>query len=192
MGKVREAVYSTLISFGVYDFPVRHLDLFAGSGSIGLESMSRGATHCTFCDLSPDCCSAISRNIGWCGFGDENNYRSQVVCADVLQLLRNPTSVGIPEGETFNVITMGPPYEEVVYGDLLEAVAGSPIIQDDTIVVVEYPVELWGDLPHVYTGERTTMVGVRNRKYGRTVIAMYICNPTGRIENAESRPEEFI
>jgi 16S rRNA (guanine966-N2)-methyltransferase len=66
------------------------------------------------------------------------------------------------------------------------------VIDDDTIVLMEYPVELWGDIPHVINGEKNTLIGIRNRKYGRTVIAMYICNPTGRIENAESRPEEFV
>lgn len=191
MGKVREAVYSTLISFGLYDYPVRHLDCFSGSGSVGLESMSRGAKHCTFCDLAEDCCAAISRNIPWCQF-DGADYDTRIVNADVLKLLREPVSVGIPEGEKFNIVTICPPYEEVTYADLLDATANSPLVQDDTIVLLEYPVELWGDLPHVYSGDSVTMIGIRNRKYGRTVIAMYICNPTGRIENAESRPEEFI
>jgi 16S rRNA (guanine966-N2)-methyltransferase len=191
MGKVREAVYSSLTSFGLYDYSVRHLDLFSGSGSVGLESLSRGAKHCTFCDLSPDCCAAIERNIGWCQF-DGDDHTTQVVLSDVLQLLRDPVGVGIPEGETFGIVTICPPYEEVVYGDLLEAVADSPVTTDDTIVLVEYPVELWGDIPHVFQGESTTMVGIRNRKYGRTVIAMYICNPSGKIENADSRPEEFV
>jgi 16S rRNA (guanine966-N2)-methyltransferase len=191
MGKVREAVYSTLISFGMYDYPVRHLDLFSGSGSVGLESMSRGAKHCTFCDLAEDCCAAISRNIPWCQF-DGPEYSTRIVNSDVLKLLREPVAVGIPEGELFNIVTICPPYEEVTYADLLDATANSPLVTDDTIVLIEYPVELWGDLPHVYSGDSVTMIGVRNRKYGRTVIAMYICNPTGRIENAESRPEEFI
>jgi 16S rRNA (guanine966-N2)-methyltransferase len=191
MGKVREAVYSSLTSFGLYDYSVRHLDLFSGSGSVGLESLSRGAKHCTFCDLSPDCCAAIERNIGWCQF-DGDDHTTQVVLSDVLQLLRDPVGAGIPEGETFGIVTICPPYEEVVYGDLLEAVADSPVTTDDTIVLVEYPVELWGDIPHVFQGESTTMVGIRNRKYGRTVIAMYICNPSGKIENADSRPEEFV
>mmetsp|Transcript_18264 Transcript_18264/g.41900 ORF Transcript_18264/g.41900 Transcript_18264/m.41900 type:complete len:346 (-) Transcript_18264:43-1080(-) len=191
MGKVREAVYSTLISFGVYDYPVRHLDLFSGSGSVGLESMSRGAKHCTFCDLAEDCCAAISRNIPWCQF-DGPEYSTRIVHADVLKLLREPVAVGIPEGETFNIVTICPPYEEVTYADLLDATANSPLVEEDTIVLLEYPVELWGDLPHVYSGDSVTMIGIRNRKYGRTVIAMYICNPTGRIELAESRPEEFI
>jgi 16S rRNA (guanine966-N2)-methyltransferase len=193
MGKVREAVYSTLTSFGLYDFPdVRHLDCFAGSGSVGLESLSRGARHCTFCDLSQDCCNAIERNIQWCQFDNGEDHTTQVVCSDVLQLLRDPVAVGIPEGETFGIVTICPPYEEVVYADLLDAVANSPAVTEDTIVLMEYPVELWGELPHVYSGETTTMIRIRNRKYGRTVIAMYICNPTGRIEDAESRPEEFV
>lgn len=193
MGKVREAVYSTLASFGLYNTNIRHLDLFAGSGSVGLESLSRGAGHCTFCDLSPDCCAAIQRNLEWCQFTSEE-YSSQVVCSDVLQLLRDPYGVGIPQGETFGIVTICPPYEEVVYADLLTAVANSPVAREDTVVLVEYPVELWGAIPHVFQGGENgvTMVGIRNRKYGRTVIAMYICNPTGRIENAESRPEEFI
>ena len=191
MGKVREAVYSTLISFGIYDYPVRHLDCFSGSGSVGLESMSRGAKHCTFVDLAEDCCEAISRNIPWCQF-DGPDYDTRIVNADVLKLLRDPVSVGIPEGELYNIVTICPPYEEVTYADLLDATANSPLVTEDTIVLLEYPVELWGDLPHVYSGDSVTMIGIRNRKYGRTVIAMYICNPTGRIELAESRPEEFI
>ena len=191
MGKVREAVYSTLTSFGLYDFPVRHLDLFAGSGSVGLESLSRGARHCTFCDLSADCCGAIERNIRWCQF-DNGDTTTQIVNSDVLQLLRHPDQVGIPEGETFGIITICPPYEEVVYADLMDAVCNSPVITDDTVVLMEYPIELLGDLPPVFGGEKNTLVGIRNRKYGRTVIAMYICNPSGRIDNAEARPMEFI
>lgn len=191
MGKVREAVYSTFTSFGLYDYSVRHLDLFAGSGSVGLESLSRGARHCTFCDLSEDCCGAIDRNIKWCQF-DGKDHTTQIVNSDVLQLLRNPTGVGIPEGETFGIITICPPYEEVVYADLLDAVCNSPVVTEDTIVLLEYPVELLGELPPVYGGDKNTMVGIRNRKYGRTIIAMYIINPTGRIENAEGRPMEFM
>ena len=41
------------------------------------------------------------------------------------------------------------------------------------------------------TNRGTVLVGIRNRKYGRTVLAMYIANPSGRVLNAESRPEEF-
>jgi len=194
MGKVREAVFSTLTSFGLYDSGIltRHLDIFAGSGSVGLESLSRGAKHCTFVDLSDDCCSAIDRNIKWCQF-DESPDQTQVVCADYLVALREPESVGIPTTSPFSIITLSPPYEEVTYAELLDAVVNSPLVGEDTIVVIEYPTEL-GTLPHAVaqTDGIGAMVGVRNRKYGRTVIAMYIVNPSGNLEVADSRPEEFV
>lgn len=192
MGKVREAVYSTFTSFGLYNDGVstRHLDIFSGSGSVGLESLSRGATHCTFVDFAEDCCNAVQRNAEWCGFGDKG--KTNIVRADYLQALRDPSSVGIPVGSTYNIVTLCPPYEEVVYADLIEAVANSVLVTEDTVVLIEYPVEL-GCLPHVITrDDGGALVGVRNRRYGRTVIALYVVNPTGRMEVAESRPEEFI
>lgn len=193
MGKVKEAVYSTFTAFGLYDegLATRHLDIFSGSGSVGLESLSRGATHCTFVDLSRDCCDTCQKNIELCSFGDEPEM-TRVINADAISALKYPNSVGIPIGFTYNIVTLCPPYEEIVYADLLEAVANSPCVTDDTVVLIEYPVEL-GSLPHVVRRQDGgALVGVRNRKYGRTVIAIYVVNPTGRLSNAaESRPEEF-
>jgi len=191
MSKVKEAIFSTLTSFGVYDPNVacRHLDIYSGSGSIGLESLSRGANSCTFVDLSSECCACIEENLELCKFQPD---QGRVVIADALQALREPQSVGIPAGTTFQVVTMGPPYEEIVYADLLEATANSDLLTEDTIVVIEYPVEL-GCLPHVIPRKDAgALVGVRNRRYGRTVIAMYIVNPTGILPVANSRPEEFV
>jgi 16S rRNA (guanine966-N2)-methyltransferase len=210
MGKVREAVYSTITSFGLYDPSncdnTHHLDIFAGSGSVGLESLSRGAATCTFVDLAPGCCDSVHRNLEGCGFDeavargesqDSSGFtkrQNQVVCADALQALNNPDNVGISTAQNhkFQVVTLCPPYEEVVYGDLVHAVANSPLVEEDTIIVLEYPIEL-GCLPHVYKrDDGGALIGIRNRRYGRTVIAMYIVNPTGRLELASSRPEEFV
>ncbi|KAL7528375.1 hypothetical protein ACHAWF_002538 [Thalassiosira exigua] len=210
MGKVREAVFSTFTSFGLYDdvggksCTTRHLDIFSGSGSVGLESLSRGARHCTFVDMSADCCGTCERNVERCGFDgwnegglgtdlpDEGEPVARVVRADAFRALREPESVGIPSTARYDVVTLCPPYEEVVYADLLEAVASSKLVGNDTVILVEYPVEL-GCLPHVIGREDGgIVVGVRNRKYGRTVIAMYIVNPTGERESCESRPEDFI
>lgn len=192
MGKVREAVYSTFTSFGLYDLGIstKHLDIFSGSGSVGLESLSRGAIHCTFVDLSSNCCDAVKRNIKWCKFDEKDMTR--VVRAEAINFLRDPFSCGVPEGMTYNLVTICPPYEEIVYAELLEAMANSPILTEDTVILVEYPIEL-GCLPHVLERcDGGKLIGVRNRKYGRTVIAIYVVNPTGRLEGAESRPEEFV
>jgi 16S rRNA (guanine966-N2)-methyltransferase len=207
MGKVKEAVYSTFTSFGLYEEgrKTRQLDVFSGSGSVGLESLSRGAFHCTFVDMSEDCCGTCKRNVIKCGFDgwneggigsgiidDRGEPVALVVCADAFRALRQPETVGIPTGSTYDIVTLCPPYEEIVYADLLDAVANSPLVKEDTVVLVEYPVEL-GCLPHVIRREDGgILVGVRNRRYGRTVIAMYVVNPTGQLEGAESKPEEFI
>jgi len=189
MGKVKEAVYSTFTSFGLYDTEnTKHLDIFAGSGSVGLESLSRGASHCTFVDLSEDCCSAIERNLNWCNFEGQG----RVLCGDAIKVLKDPFGHGIPVHYQFQVVTLSPPYEEIVYADLIDAVANCPAVGDDTIIMIEYPVEL-GCLPHVFDRhDGGKLIGLRNRRYGRTVIAIYIVNPTGRLEGADSRPEEFI
>ena len=197
MGKVKEAVYSTLTSFGMFKEGrgTRQLDVFSGSGSVGLEGLSRGARHCTFVDMSDDCCGACERNVVRCGFdGDDDGGEpvARVVCADAFRALRQPETVGIPPGTKYDVVTLCPPYEEIVYADLLGAVANSVLVTEDTVVLVEYPVEL-GCLPHVIgRDDGGVLVGVRNRRYGRTVIAMYVVNPTGEMEGVESKPEEFI
>ena len=212
MGKVKEAVYSTFTSFGLYDDVVagsvpcrtRHLDIFSGSGSVGLESLSRGVRHCTFVDMSDDCCSTCERNIERCGFdgwneggigsgiGEEGEPVAKVVCADAFRALRQPETVGIYPNAKFDLVTLCPPYEEIVYADLIDAVANSDLVTEDTVILIEYPVEL-GCLPHAIAREDGgVLVGVRNRKYGRTVIAMYIVNPSGSREDCQSRPEEFI
>eukprot|EP00560_Eucampia_antarctica_P006185 CAMPEP_0197824380 /NCGR_PEP_ID=MMETSP1437-20131217/1635_1 /TAXON_ID=49252 ORGANISM="Eucampia antarctica, Strain CCMP1452" /NCGR_SAMPLE_ID=MMETSP1437 /ASSEMBLY_ACC=CAM_ASM_001096 /LENGTH=306 /DNA_ID=CAMNT_0043423983 /DNA_START=277 /DNA_END=1197 /DNA_ORIENTATION=+ len=203
MGKVREAVYSSMRSFGLYtpEMPVyRHLDIFAGSGSVGLESLSRGAQHCTFVDLSEDCCQTVEENLKSLGYDDYNHdsiEKNKVVCSDFLAALRDPYNVlNVAENTKYNVVTICPPYEEIVYGDLLQALSTCPVLADDAIVMIEYPVEL-NCLPHVIVSNedvenKKTLIGLRNRKYGRTVIAMYIVNPTGTLDGAESRPEEFV
>ena len=190
MGKVKEAVYSTFTSFGLYDTTVRHLDIFSGSGSVGLESLSRGASHCTFVDMSSDCCATCERNVQRCGFDgwvkegggfgtghsdeDEKEPQARVVCSDAYRALRHPETVGIPSNSKYDIVTLCPPYEEIVYAELLEAVANSQLVTEDTIVLVEYPVEL-GCLPHAIGREDGgVLVGVRNRRYGRTV-SVFVC-----------------
>jgi Conserved hypothetical protein 95 len=100
MAKVKEAVFSTLTAMGVYaeSSSMRHLDLFCGSGSVGLESLSRGAAHATFVDLSPDCCRCVERNLQRTGLNDDNDAKDacRVCCGDALTALRNPMSLGIP------------------------------------------------------------------------------------------------
>lgn len=60
------------------------------------------------------------------------------------------------------------------------------LVAEDTIVVIEYPVEM-KSMPYILGDER--LFGLRNRKYGRTVLGMYVCRPSKKYD---MRPEEFL
>lgn len=179
MGKVREALFSMLYQFNAIRTDGAALDLFAGLGSVGLEALSRGFNNAVFVDSSPDCASAIQKNVANCGM----EGRARVVCQRVEEFL--PQACAANGGKPFQLITITPPYEEVEYSELLTAVARSDAVGEGTFVVVEYPVELRA-LPHAV---EYRLIGVRNRRYGRTVIAIYACQPSTDIE---LRPEEFV
>ncbi len=224
MGKVKEAMFNGLSSIGAMDGPnLSLLDVFSGSGSIGVEALSRGVKHVTFVDISKECCDVSLENAVLCGFtttseeqipvisdnigeftttggvtstanpsessiGHSSFLPSKAVRGDALDVLYNPTKYDLLK--PYDIITMTPPYEEVTYGDLVQAVAETPLAKEaDTIIALEYPVEL-GCFPHVMAGG--TLIGLRNRRYGRTVLALYICRPSGRLESATPRPEEFV
>jgi 16S rRNA (guanine966-N2)-methyltransferase len=77
--KVREAVFNALASLDVV-VDARVVDLFAGSGALGIEALSRGAEHCTFVERDRDAVGAIRENLAALGLGD----RGRVVVADAM------------------------------------------------------------------------------------------------------------
>lgn len=180
MAKVREAVFSTLDHIGLFDGnTTRVLDMFSGSGSVGLEALSRGAAHCTFVDLAPNCIETSLANAKDCGFEGQ----ASSVCARAEDMLLNPAQYDVLEA--YDLISITPPYQEVSYKELIDAVCDSPIIESGTIVLIEYPEEM-GSLPPILGDDK--LYGVRNRRYGRTVLAIYVYRPSSRID---MRPDEF-
>ena len=76
----------------------------------------------------------------------------------------------------------------MVYSELVEMLASSPALGEDTVLVIEYPVELGCFPPTLAEGR---LVGLRNRRYGRTVLAVYVCRPSGRLD-VSPFTEEFV
>ena len=179
MSRVREALFSMLDGFGVLREDGTVLDLFAGSGSVGIEALSRGMGRGVFVDFSLECVKTISENLAHCGM----ESRAEAVCATAQGFLED--GVFYNGGRHFDLITITPPYEEVDYEELMNSVAASDCVGEGTFVVVEYPVELKYVPPAI--GFR--LVGMRNRRYGRTVVALYACQPDS---NLDRRPEEFV
>ena len=182
MSRVREALFSMLYPANVLRDTANVLDIFAGSGVVGIEALSRGMGSATFVDFSSTCTSTIRRNLEM--LGAEANGR--VVEARAEDFLARPERYGATG--SFDLVTLTPPYEEVIYSELMEQLANSPVLGEDTIVVVEYPIEL-GVFPQVYANSK--LIGLRNRRYGRTVLAMYVNRPSGKLR-MDSFTEEFV
>ena len=154
--------------------------MFAGSGSVGIEALSRGACHTTFVDLAPECTQTAMRNAVNCGFDGQASF----VCARAEDVLTDPLRFGL--NEPYGLISITPPYEEVIYKILIDAVCNSPLVVQDTLVVIEYPVEM-GTLPFILGDDK--LYGIRNRKYGRTVLGLYVYRPNKKYD---MRPDEFL
>ena len=105
------------------------------------------------------------------------------VCARAEDVLTYPEKYGLTE--PYSLISITPPYQEVIYKTLIDAICTSPLVKENTIVIIEYPEEM-GNLPHILGGDK--LFGVRNRRYGRTVLGIYAYRPTDIID---MRPDEF-
>lgn len=124
--RTREAVFSIL---GPKVKNAAVLDLFAGTGALALEAVSRGARQAVLVDSSEQSCEIIRRNISRCRETD----RCRVVCCDLGQ--------GIPEGITggrYDLVFMDPPYGL----GYIEKIAGTPLffslLHHETIIVAEH------------------------------------------------------
>lgn len=106
---VKESVFN-ILQFGIEGR--RFLDLFAGSGQMGLEAVSRGAREAVLVDSSRDSVRVIEKNIAATGFGD----RTRVVCADFAGYLRG-------ERGAFDVAFIDPPYRDGLMERALELAA---------------------------------------------------------------------
>jgi 16S rRNA (guanine966-N2)-methyltransferase len=98
--RIREALFSILGDIA----GLRVLDLFAGSGALGIEALSRGASHTTFVESAPAAISAIERNVD----ALELRQRSTILRSDVTAALRGPLAGSDP----YDLVFLDPPYAQ--------------------------------------------------------------------------------
>ena len=107
----------------------RFLDLFAGSGSIGIEALSRGAEHTVFVDKNRSAVQCIRKNLEHVKMSADATVLQMDVLAAISQLEQKK--------ERFDVIFMDPPYDCQLEKDVLLRLADSSIVSDDTLIIVE-------------------------------------------------------
>lgn len=151
--RVKEALFS-VIQFEIPGKTV--LDLFGGTGQLGIEALSREAARAVFVDAQDSACKLIRENLKRTGLSD----RAEVVRSDYLAYLNRCR-------EQFGLIFLDPPYAEVFLENALNRIAEIDILQSGGIIVTERPVgkELSCDLEGY---ERS-----KDYKYGNTLITLF-------------------
>jgi 16S rRNA (guanine966-N2)-methyltransferase len=125
LDRVKEALFSVLEGYG----PIRGrvLDLYAGTGSLGIECLSRGAAWADFVERSPHVCRIIEENLRHTRFSD----RAQVFTMPVGRFL-----AAVRPPEKYAIILMDPPYADPAIDDTIRAVAEAGLLADDGLLVV--------------------------------------------------------
>ena len=151
--RVKEAVFS-ILHFDVQDAVV--LDLFGGTGQLGIEALSRGAKRAVFVDHQQKACELIRENLRRTKFSQQ----ASVVRGDDLEYLKRTK-------EQFDIILLDPPYAEIFLENALNCIAEIDILRDNGIIVTERPLEkaLEIQLPGYSRS--------RDYKYGKTLITLY-------------------
>lgn len=149
--KVKEAVCSAL----QFDFPgARVLDLFAGSGQMGIEALSRGAAGAVFIDADQRALSCIRQNVAACGFTD----RASVIRSDAVSYLQRTA-------ECFDIAFLDPPYRHDILPQILPLLAEK--MQKNGIIVCEHE-------PECKLSERILYFDLqKQKKYGKIIISIY-------------------
>ena len=151
--RVKEALFS-IIHFEIPGAKV--LDLFGGTGQLGIEALSRGASKAVFVDAQENACKLIRENLKRAKMEREG----QVVRGDYLQYLERCR-------EKFDIILLDPPYAEVFLENALKKITEIDILESNGIIVAERP--LGKELPWEFEGfERS-----KDYKYGKTLLTIY-------------------
>ena len=151
--RVKEAIFS-IIQFEVEGS--RFLDLFAGSGQMGIEALSRGAVSAVFVDGRREACKLVQDNLKTTKL--ERN--AQVVQSDYLSYLERCR-------QTFDIIFLDPPYAEEYLENSLKKISEIDILSSRGIIICERPADKLLDLeiPGLQRG--------KDYRYGKTWVTMF-------------------
>lgn len=152
------------------------LDLFAGTGALGIEALSRGAKHCVFVDKSLEARSLIQRNLQICGDGDGLKHRATIYITELFKITKT-VNRNLRQHMPFQLILADPPYETGLSTATIHFIAKNDLLSENGILVVEErknkahakdkrPIEL-------NCSDQKTFICVDERCYGDTVLWFY-------------------
>ncbi len=177
--KVREALFDRIRPFlkGAH-----FLDLYSGSGAVGIEALSEGAEFVTFVEKNPLSLRTLKKNLAI--FGVKKFVT--VIKKDVLLLLKNPQKIIERAEKPFGFVFLDPPFPEKIAGRTVELLADFPLLKEGTWVIAEH----WRveSLKDIYQG-RWILKKTKERRYGKVVLTYYEVHApesTEEVKNLES------
>lgn len=151
--RVKEALFSII----QFDLPgAQVLDLFGGTGQLGIEALSRGAKSAVFVDAREEACRLIRENLKRTRLEGEG----KVIRGDYLDYLSRCR-------EQYNIIFLDPPYAEVFLENALKRITEIDILRSGGIIVTERP--LGKELPFDFEGYTRS----KDYKYGKVLLTLY-------------------
>jgi 16S rRNA (guanine966-N2)-methyltransferase len=160
--RVREAIFN-ILGADVEDCQV--LDLFAGTGALGIEALSRGARNAVFVENHKSALHVLQRNLSKCGVTEAS------------RILPLPAGKALPRlaaaGEHFSLIFLDPPYGYGIPEAMLVLLAQKNLVAPNGQIIVEHSrgEELAADYQHLVRQDQ--------RRYGTTLISFYLCGNSG-------------
>lgn len=154
LDRVKEALFN-IIQFDIAG--TNFLDLFAGSGAIGIEAISRGANSATFCDNSAEAIKIIKTNIA----NTRSNDRATVINKDYIQALK----LLAEKNEKFDIIYIDPPYKSEFANKAIEEIIKLNLVSKDGTIIVETD-----DIEKEQTLQMKEIQIFDKRKYGRAIL----------------------
>ena len=147
---VRENTFNLILA---HTYGAAVLDLFAGSGAMGIEALSRGASRAVFADIDKRCTALVRCNL------DSLKLSAEVLCAPYNRALAKLN------GRRFDIIFVDPPYGRIDLTQILQCIEENNALADDGIVVYEF--SEYDGLPALGNFE-----AVKKKRYGKTGVAV--------------------
>lgn len=124
MDRVKESIFNSIQNY-IEDSIC--LDLFAGSGNLGIEALSEGAKKCYFVDKNPKAISAIKNNISTFSLESKSN----IIIRDYKKYINNTDL-------KFDIIFLDPPYKDKIINEILDIIVDRNLLNENGIVICEY------------------------------------------------------
>ena len=151
--RVKEALFSII----QFDIPgAKVLDLFGGTGQLGIEALSRGAQSAVFVDAREEACRLIRENLKRTKLEQD----ARVIRADYLEYLRHCN-------ESFDIIILDPPYAEVFLENAMKFITEIDILQTNGIIITEHPAGK--ELPREFSDYYRS----KSYKYGKSMLTVF-------------------